>query len=71
MVDLLDNFLNLLNLFFGCGDFRKTLRWRMGRAKERKINGGSATINQKSDREKELQQSHCKYCRECYNKYSS
>jgi hypothetical protein len=61
MVDLLDNFLNLFNLFWAvASDFRKTLRWRMGRAKERKINGRSATVNQKSDREKELQQSHCK-----------
>jgi hypothetical protein len=49
MVDLVDNFLDIMNLFLAMpSNFIKS-RWRMGESKERKINGASATTNQVKD----------------------
>jgi hypothetical protein len=57
MVDLLNNFLNLLKLFLAVeSDFTKSLQLRMEGVKERKINGGAPTANQERDGRKELKQ---------------
>jgi hypothetical protein len=55
MVDLLDNFLNILQVFLAvASDFRNRydIEWEGG--KERKMNDGSATANQVRDGGKEL-----------------
>jgi hypothetical protein len=55
MVDLLNNFLNPLKLFSGCGErFHEIAMTENGGGKERKINGGEATANQLRDGQKEL-----------------
>jgi hypothetical protein len=47
IVDLLDNFLNPLKLFQGCGErFHKIVMTANGGGKERKINSGPARANQ-------------------------
>jgi hypothetical protein len=57
MVDLLDNFLDLIKLFLAMeSDFMKSLKWRMGGGKERKINGRSSTADHVKDRRKKLKQ---------------
>jgi hypothetical protein len=57
MVDLLDNFLDLMKLFLAMtSDFMKSLLWRMGGGKERKMNSRSATANHVKDRRKRLKQ---------------
>jgi hypothetical protein len=57
MVDLLDNFLDLIKLFLAVeSDFMKSLKWRMGGGKERKMNGGSSTAYHVKDRRKRLKQ---------------
>jgi hypothetical protein len=57
MVDLLDNFLDLMKLFLAMtSDFMKSLQRRMGGGKERKMNIGSATANHVKDRRKRLKQ---------------
>jgi hypothetical protein len=57
MLDLLNNFLNLLKLFSGCGEqFHEIATTVNGGGKERKINGGAATAHQVRDGRKELKQ---------------
>jgi hypothetical protein len=55
MVDLLDNFLNPLQLFLAVtNDFPELPWWRFAGGKERMMNGWPATANQVRVREKEL-----------------
>ncbi len=57
MVDLLDNFLNSLQLFLAVtNDFPKSPWRRFAGGSERMMNGGLATANQVRDREKGLKQ---------------
>jgi hypothetical protein len=57
MIDLLDNFLDLIKLYLAVvSDFMKSLRGRMGGGNERKMNGRSATANQVKDPRKRLKQ---------------
>ncbi len=57
MVELLDNFLNPLKLFLGCGErFNEIVITENGRGMERKINGGPAMVNQVGDGWKQLTQ---------------
>ncbi len=53
MVDPLDNLLDLMKIFLAMtSDFMKSLYWRMGGGKERKMNGGLATADHVKDRRK-------------------
>jgi hypothetical protein len=55
MLDLLNNFLNPLKLFSGCGErFLEIATTGNGGGKERKINGGAATAHQVRDGKKKL-----------------
>jgi hypothetical protein len=57
MVDLLDNFLDLMKLFLAMeNDFMKSLKRRMGGGKERKMNDRSSTADHVKDRRKRLKQ---------------
>jgi hypothetical protein len=57
MVDLLDNFLDLMKLFLAVeSDFIKIAITENGRGKERKMNGGSSTADHMKDRRKRLKQ---------------
>ncbi len=57
MVDLLENFLNPLQLFMAMvSDFMKLLWRRLGGGIEKMMCGGLATANQVRDRKKELKQ---------------
>jgi hypothetical protein len=61
MVDLLDNFLDLMKLFLAVeSDFMKSLKQRMGRGKKRKMNGRSSTADHVKDRRKRLNKSFSK-----------
>ncbi len=55
MVDLLDNFLDLMKISLAVtSDSMKSLQWRMGGGKERKMTGGSAAADHVKDRRKSL-----------------
>jgi hypothetical protein len=57
MVDLLDNFQDLIKLFLAvASDFMKSLWGRMGGGKEKKKTGGLSTADQVKDRWKRLKQ---------------
>jgi hypothetical protein len=61
MVDLLDNFLNILKIFLAVViNFMKSLQQSMKGDKERKMNSRPATANQVRDREKGLNKSFLK-----------
>jgi hypothetical protein len=54
---LVDNFQNLLELFFGCGkQFHKITTTKNGRRLGKKITGGLATANHVKDGRKKLKQ---------------
>jgi hypothetical protein len=57
MIDLLDNFLDLMKIFLAlASNFKKLLLRRMGGGKEKKMNGGLATSDQVKDGGKGLKQ---------------